>query len=287
MPSLKDLISDWRNTMTATGRVSGETLDELENHLRENVDQLVRSGMSEPEAFERAVRELGGARTLAAEFQKLDELAELDPWSWWPVKAVIVVAGALVLAVLLIAPARFGSGRSGLLLVTHVFTVTLGYTGTFLIGALGVCFVGQRCFTEFSPWRARSLKRVTFLFGCIAAGLTALGIILGMIWAKAEWGRFWAWDAKEIGALGIITWLMCFLVAHRLRWLPAHGVLVMSIVGNVVVSLGWFGANLMAGSHSYGTAKYSWFLLAAIISNLALFAAGFAPAGCLRPGSRC
>src|SRR5437762_2887206 len=27
---------------------------------------------------------------------------------------------------------------------------TLGYTTTFLVGALGICFVGQRCFSDFS-----------------------------------------------------------------------------------------------------------------------------------------
>ena len=86
------------------------------------------------------------------------------------------------------------------LLASHVFLVVLGYTTTFLVGALGVCFVAQRCLSDFSPFRMRSLTRVTFLLGCVAASLTAVGIILGMFWAKTEWGRYWEWDKKEIGA---------------------------------------------------------------------------------------
>jgi Cytochrome C assembly protein len=277
MHNLEDSIAEWRKSMMAAARLSRESLDELENHLRENVDQLTRSGMSEPEAFQRAVTQLGGPPSLASEFQKLDQS------TWLPVKVVIGigVTEALALAIFLIA--RCDAARSGLLLANHVFSVTLGYTTTFLVGALGICFVGQRCFSDFSPSRMRSLTRVTFILGCIAAGLTAIGVFLGMLWARAEWGRFWAWDPKEIGGLSVIVWLICFLAIHRLRRITAHGVLIMSIIGNIVVSLAWFGANLLAGLHSYGTTNYSWLLLAAVLSNLAVFLIGFAPAGWLRP----
>ena len=124
--------------------------------------------------------------------------------------------------------------------------------------------------------------RTTFTFGCAAVSLTAVGIILGMIWAKAEWGRYWAWDAKEIGAFAVIVWQACFLFAHRFACGTARGVLVMSVLGNIVVGLGWFGANLLYGGlHSYGTWNYSPLLLAAVVSNLAFFLIGLAPAGWL------
>jgi len=51
MHNLEKAIAEWRKTIMAARAVSHETLDELENHLRENVEQLVRSGMTEPEAF--------------------------------------------------------------------------------------------------------------------------------------------------------------------------------------------------------------------------------------------
>jgi len=161
--------------------------------------------------------------------------------------------------------------------------VTLGYTTTFLVGALGICFVGQRCLSDFAPLRMRSLPRVTFKLGCVAAGLTAAGIILGMVWAKAEWGRYWAWDAKEIGGFAAIVWQICFLFAHRFAGGNVRGVLVMSVLGNIVVSLSWFGANLLSGLHRHGTPNYSLLLLVAVISNFAFFLIGLAPAGWLRP----
>jgi hypothetical protein len=277
MHNLEKSIAEWRKTMMAAPAVSHETLDELENHLRENVEQLVRSGMTEPEAFEHAVAQLGGARMIGSEFRKLDQS------TWLPVKEVIGFGLMSALAMMIFVIAQLDVGRMNFLLASHVFLVVLGYTTTFLVGALGVCFVAQRCLSDFSPFRMRSLTRVTFLLGCVAASLTAVGIILGMFWAKTEWGRYWAWDKKEIGAFVVIAWQLCFLFAHRLSHVTIRGVLVMSLLGNIVVGLGWFGANLLHdGLHSYGMRNYALLLLAAVISNFAFFLIGLAPAGWLR-----
>jgi ABC-type transport system involved in cytochrome c biogenesis permease subunit len=261
----------------ASRKVSPETVDELETHLREQIEQLIRSGMAEPHAFERAVAQLGGASMITSEFQKLDSS------TWLPVKVVtgVGITAALGVAILLIA--RFDAGRISFLLASHVLMVTLGYMTTFLVGALGICFVAQRCLSDFSPIRMSSITRVTLVLGSVAAGLTAAGIILAMVWAKTEWGRYWAWDKKEIGAFIVLTWQLCFLVAHRLACHNARGILVMSVLGNIVVGLGWFGANLLSdGLHVYGTWNYSLLLLAAGISNFGFFLIGWAPAGWLR-----
>lgn len=128
-----------------------------------------------------------------------------------------------------------------------------------------------------------SLTRVTFVLGSVATVLTAAGIILAMVWAKAEWGRYWAWDIKEIGAFIVILWQLCFLFAHRIACHTARGILVMSVLGNIVVGLSWFGANLLDdGLQGYGTWNYSLLLLAAGISNFGFFLIGWAPAGWLR-----
>jgi hypothetical protein len=72
---------------------------------------------------------------------------------------------ALVLAIFVIV--RLHSGRSNLLLATHIFTVTLGYTLTLLIGGLGICFVSQRCLKGFSTSRLHSIARVSLLLGSL------------------------------------------------------------------------------------------------------------------------
>ena len=41
----------------------------------------------------------------------------------------------------------------------------------------------------------------------------------------------------------------------------------MSVIGNIIVSLGWFGANLIyPGLHSYGT-RFWTFLVVAVVSK--------------------
>jgi hypothetical protein len=274
MPNLDNLITEWRNSLLADRKVSPETVDELEDHLRENISQFLRSGMTKVDAFKRAVEELGGAASISAEFQKLERV------TWLPVKLVTAIAIIAALAIITLVIARFSGGRSDLLLVSHALMVTFGYTATFLVGALGICFVAQRSFADFRL--PRSLPRVTFIFGCVALVFTAAGAALGMVWAKAEWGRYWNWDAKESGAFVILLWQACFVLCHRFGLATPRRLLVSSLIGNIVVALGWFGANLFGQLHSYATTSYMALLLAIILPNVAFFLAGFAPAGWLR-----
>ena len=275
MHDLEQLITEWRKS-AATDFNAG-TLDELETHLRETTEQLVRSGMNLSEAFTRGVAELGTLPKISLEFKKLDEPL------WFPIKLAVGALGvtvlvALVLAILVIA--RRGSGPSNLLLAIHVLAVTLGYTLTLLIGSLGICFVSQRCLEDFSTSRLRSIARVSLVLATIASFFTALGVLLGAVWAKVEWGRYWGWDSKEIGGLSVVVWLTFYVIAHRFLRHSARGILAISTLGNVVASLAWFGPQLN-GLHQYGTFSQS-MLLAVVVANLIFFAIGYCPAGWLR-----
>ena len=273
MHDMERLIAQWREAM-ATQSIGHETLDELENHLRETTDELIRSGVNEMQAFERAVAQLGPLTTIASEFQKLNQT------TWLPVKVVIGVWAALPLALMTWLFTHYDNSRSSLLLAVHVFTVTMGYTTTLFAGGLGICFVCQRCLLEFSPVRLQSIGRFTFNLICTAICLTAVGIFLGMVWARIEWGRFWDWDPKETGAMCVIVWQICFLAAYRRA--TTRGLLLLSILGNIIVTFAWFGANLIARTDSYGPTNYAVVVLAAAILHLTFFLIGFAPPGWLR-----
>lgn len=263
-------ITEWRKS--AAKNVNAETLDELETHLREITEQLVRSGMNPPDAFQRALADLGNMPRIASEFRKLDEPL------WLPVKLAIGATALLALILAFFLVPRLDSSRSNQLLAAHVFTVTLGYTLTLLIGGMGICFVSQRCLEDFSTSRLHSIARVSLVLGSIALFLTTLGCLLGAIWAKIEWGRYWAWDAKETGGFCVVVWLACYLVAHRFFKNSERGVLAISMLGNIVVSLAWFGTPVN-GSH--GTPLVTILTIATLV-NLAFFAIGFVPASRLR-----
>src|SRR5262249_44109846 len=63
-------IAEWRRELAAGGVKSSSVLDELENHLREDIEQQTRLGSSEPSAFEAAVQRIGEAPSLKSEFVK-------------------------------------------------------------------------------------------------------------------------------------------------------------------------------------------------------------------------
>jgi hypothetical protein len=276
MHNLDETIALWRQAMTGSPKLNQEAVDELESHLRDKVDELIRSGMPEPTAFQEAVNQLGDAPELAREFQKLEQS------TWLPVKVITVVGIAGMLACATLVLKRYVDGRLSLLLATHVYAITLGYTAIFLNGALGVCFVGQRCLSDLSAYRVRSLARYNLVLGWIATLLTGVGIILGMVWTKIEWGRYWDWDIKETGGFCVMVWLASFLVANRLAG-GSRRVLIMSVLGNVVVSLAWFGAHMLSKPDGVVNRNYWLVLLVAVLVNFVLFFIGFAPAGWLRP----
>src|SRR5689334_16119736 len=106
MHSLEQLITEWRKS-AATPNVSAETLDELETHLREKAEQFVRSGMSVPDAFQRAVVELGAMSKVSSEFRKLDQPV------WLPVKLAIGAAALTALGMMIVVIRRFESSAAG------------------------------------------------------------------------------------------------------------------------------------------------------------------------------
>jgi lysylphosphatidylglycerol synthetase-like protein (DUF2156 family) len=72
MFNLEQSIAEWRQQMLAAGIKTPVPLEELESHLREDVEQQMRSGFSEQEAFGSAIKKIGQPRLLKTEFQKAD-----------------------------------------------------------------------------------------------------------------------------------------------------------------------------------------------------------------------
>ncbi len=77
MYNLEQAISEWRRQMLSAGIKSPVPLDELESHLREDIERQIQAGLSAQHAFEAAVQRIGQARALQAEFAKTAELKEM------------------------------------------------------------------------------------------------------------------------------------------------------------------------------------------------------------------
>jgi hypothetical protein len=75
---LEQAITKWRQQMLAAGITSPETLEELEGHLREEIEALVESGLHLKHAFEGAIRHMGSTGELSSEFANLRIYSRVD-----------------------------------------------------------------------------------------------------------------------------------------------------------------------------------------------------------------
>jgi ABC-type transport system involved in cytochrome c biogenesis permease subunit len=165
-------------------------------------------------------------------------------------------------------------------LATHVVMVTLGYSSVALAGFLGIIYILRGLFTtSFNVTTASSLGRMIYGVTCFATLFSFVGTILGGIWADQSWGRFWGWDPKENGALLIVLWNAIILHARWGGLIRERGLAVTSVFGNIVVSLSWFGVNMLGvGLHSYGFMDQAFGTLMTFIAiQLVVMALGMLP----------
>jgi ABC-type transport system involved in cytochrome c biogenesis permease subunit len=154
-------------------------------------------------------------------------------------------------------------------LATHVIIITAGY-GFCVITALMAHFA---LFAGVMNRPVSVQNGSLLLTMClISLLLTALGTILGGIWADQSWGRFWGWDPKENGALLIVLWLIWIIHGRIAGQLKPTGFMIGAAALNVIVALAWFGVNLLGvGLHSYGfISGIVWGLLLFCLAELIL-----------------
>ncbi len=209
----------------------------------------------------------------------------------------LVAGGMIGFATLLIAHHLSLSGDtlemmravldSNFWLATHVVTITVGYSATYLAGFLAFIYVVRGVFTNgLDAGTSSAIKSMVYGIICFAALFSLVGTILGGIWADQSWGRFWGWDPKENGALIIVIWNALILHARWGGWVKTRGLMALAIFGNIVTSWSWFGTNMLGvGLHSYGfmEAAFYW-LLAFCITQLALIGVANIPLRYWRSG---
>jgi hypothetical protein len=161
MFDLERAISEWRQQMLAAG-IKFEALDELESHLRDDIEQQVCSGTSVERALEIAIERLGKMEALESEFTKLAS----PLWKLRALKitiACVVLAGAVTLAsfaglIGLELPSR-DYLHGGVLLALLLITVWAFATRFFLwkseAGSLAALTPATRQTLEFAGAEAR------------------------------------------------------------------------------------------------------------------------------------
>lgn len=142
----------------------------------------------------------------------------------------------------------------------HIITIFLGNAAFTLACGVGLLYLIQE-HTIKKKHRGFFFRRLPSLdlldgtgHGCIIVGFTLLtiGLVAGILYAKVIWGRFWAWDVKEVWS-GIM-WLFYAALLHERLTVGWRGrkAAIMSIIGFAVLLFTFFGVNFLLGGH-HGT----------------------------------
>src|ERR671919_98095 len=127
MDSVESQIAEWRAYVAKVPAVNGHDVDELEDHLRDQITELGAAGLAADEAFLVAVKRMGDLDTLSREFARehsgrlwkqlvlRSEDEPARPSSGWFEALVFALAAAVAIQVARLA-ARFPQEEAGWLL---------------------------------------------------------------------------------------------------------------------------------------------------------------------------
>lgn len=138
-------------------------------------------------------------------------------------------------------------------IIVHVFSIIAGYTIFLIASAISHIRIGN---VLIRGEEINSIKDSLSILGKLinlGTVFIIIGTVLGSIWAKIAWGRFWDWDPKETAVFIVIVTLLAGKTLDRLL----NGLylikLYLPIIAFIMIVYTWIGVNLLQkGQHSYG-----------------------------------
>jgi ABC-type transport system involved in cytochrome c biogenesis permease subunit len=122
------------------------------------------------------------------------------------------------------------------------------FAGTFFVVLFGIKTERMRSLLP----RAEVLDGLMYKIGGVTFAGLALLLITGAVWANESWGRYWGWDAKEVGAL--VAWLTYagFLHSRIAYGWRGRRTAYFAVVAFLFVIFTYLGVSyLLPGLHSY------------------------------------
>ena len=199
MFNLEEKITDWRKQMLAVGIQAPVPLEELENHLRDELAQQMKIGLTAQTAFSIAVEKIGHGYALQNDFQKVRPSNEARNWK--------IFEGYFLLSTLLIP---LIAGAQAFIFKSEVFSeMTVGQQSSIVAAALVYSLLAgamRFCHAKFAVLRTPELRDY-ILVPVVSWVLLAMAFIiphfnftdaqraLVSMWAFAPFGILigWAW----------------------------------------------------------------------------------------------
>jgi hypothetical protein len=207
MPDLDEKIAAWRRQMLTAGIKTPVPLEELESHLREDIEQQIRSGLGVQQAFETAIQRLGQASALKMEFKKV---GATERTQMKRIVAILTALFGMVFGLSTVLPqlgqwSRTGVMHSPAFLLLGVALITVGGSAA---------FYGIKTHREA---RGRKLISIGIIAAC---GFYAMPLILAFVQPRETNLMGWVFCAV-LTATSLFFFGSCF---YFNRHLPTRSV---------------------------------------------------------------
>jgi heme exporter protein C len=122
-------------------------------------------------------------------------------WLWFGIAIAVLVVGFR--QAILLTPADAAQGDVGRIFYYHVPSATMGLIFPYInfIAALAYLYWRRR-----DPLRALAADALALAAAEVTIVFVSIGLITGMLWGRAAWGIWWAWDAR------LTTYLLLWLL---------------------------------------------------------------------------
>ena len=206
MFQLDNAIENWRNGLLQNQSMQDSDIDELESHLRDEVDSLMLGGFSDEEAFMVSAHRMGDHQAVGQEF------AKVNPSLAWRRRAFWMFFGILVSMLVTGVASVCSSGSAALLIWLDINGYISGASGGIHVGVFAVILFsvvfGLSLFTKamkrnlsvtttliVSVLSIFILKAIAIVFDVIGVrflGVEAFGeIALARSYANLAWSILW------------------------------------------------------------------------------------------------
>jgi hypothetical protein len=141
MFDLEQAVSEWRREMRAAGIMSSLLLDELECHLRDDLEERMTAGTDARQALGAAVHRVGPAIELRNEFQKAKLNQPMKQETYKLLREILLAIAVLAVGLGLVMPAVAKLKEQGSLArfdIAMLLVGTTALTGSAMFGAYSI-----------------------------------------------------------------------------------------------------------------------------------------------------
>jgi hypothetical protein len=219
MFELERTIQDWRNGLLQSQNVLESDVDELESHVRDEVESLMLAGLSAEEAFMVSTHRIGDNNAVAQEF------AKVNTKEVWRNRVFWMLSGVFTFMVIGSLSSFFSDSSKWILLWLKINPAVTGYVSSSVhvvvfIGAvfIWVAFLGNlssKVFRRYKTFRNILLQGILLVVLLKILNVAAQMLYANYLYAKGigemvlasryvlfGWGVLW-----PIILMGLLLWL--------------------------------------------------------------------------------